>query len=172
MCTSRCDPEWIAIEIDGLLSVLEATDQDGRVGALEWAAVVVLPALRTNVDKLRTVLKEISRSKLGAEGAAMTAGAMSLRERLAEAEAHLAARPPGDAGAVALRVWHDRRADLLHAIGDRQPRRQPDRLALAGFALRLLRAGAEPDVVADRVALAALAGLDAELDRLDLAALL
>ena len=38
------DPEWLIIEIDGLLSVLEATDEDGRAGALEWAAAVVLPA--------------------------------------------------------------------------------------------------------------------------------
>ena len=63
MCTSLFDPEWLIIEIDGLLSVLEATDEDGRAGALEWAAAVVLPALRTNVDKLRATLKKIGESR-------------------------------------------------------------------------------------------------------------
>ncbi len=92
---------------------------------------------------------------------------ITLRDMLAEAEAHFTARPAGDA--VALRVWRDRWAELLHGLADRQPRRQPDRLALAAFGLRLLLAGAGGDNGAERVAVTALAGLDTELDRLDLA---
>ena len=92
---------------------------------------------------------------------------MFLREQIAEAEAHLRARPSGDAAALLL--WHDRRAILLHALADRPPARQPDRLAFAALALRLLLPVDDTDPPAERIALAALAGLDAELDRLDLA---
>ena len=92
---------------------------------------------------------------------------MTVRDCIAEAEAHLRARPSG--GTAAGLLWHDRRAILLHALADHQPSRQPGRLAIAAFALRLLLPGEGTDPPAERVALAALAALDAELDRLDLA---
>ena len=92
---------------------------------------------------------------------------MTLRDALAEAEAHLESRP--SAGALAARAWHARRAILLHEIADRPPARLSGRLALAAFAIRLAMDGTPLDSPALRVAMAALAGLDAELDRLDLA---